>query len=63
MTATTVRRPTEDAALAGAGGHATPLPPLRVLRVGYCSARAVNDRYGLRLFAAAIIRKSQGVTS
>lgn len=57
MSAKTVCRPTENAAMHGKYGK--PLPPRAVLLVGFASARAVNDRYGLRLFANALIRKNQ----
>lgn len=54
MIATDVRRPTENAAI---GTPAPPLPSLELLEIGFCYARAVNDRYGLRLFANALTRK------
>ncbi|AEM87067.1 hypothetical protein [Streptomyces violaceusniger] len=54
-TATTVRRPTEGAAMAG-GKYARPLPPLPTLFEGLKTARAMHDRYGVRLFQAAIQR-------
>lgn len=56
MIATNVPRPTENAAI---GKPATPLPSLELLEIGFCYARAVNDRYGLRLFANAVARKHQ----
>ncbi|MGW3427518.1 hypothetical protein ACWDHW_06115 [Streptomyces melanosporofaciens] len=50
-----VRRPTENAVMAG-GKYARPLPPLRVLYEGLKTAWAMRDRYGVRLFQAAIQR-------
>ncbi|MFJ8822395.1 hypothetical protein ACIREE_11495 [Streptomyces sp. NPDC102467] len=62
MSTMTVRRPTENAAISSK--HVRPLPSLPVLHVGFCSARAVNDRYGMQLFACAIVRKTtRGVIS
>ncbi|MFF9861100.1 hypothetical protein [Streptomyces tendae] len=54
--ATDVRRPTEDRAI---GVAPRQLPSWDYLEIGFCYARAVNDQYGLRLFANALIRKSQ----
>lgn len=52
--ATDVRRPTENRAI---GTPPRPLPSVELLEIGFCYARAVNDRYGLRLFANALNRK------
>lgn len=57
MSTSTIRRPTENAAM-GRAKYDRPLPSLAVLEVGFCSARAVNDRYGMRLFACALLRKT-----
>ncbi|MGW7598141.1 hypothetical protein [Streptomyces antimycoticus] len=54
-TATTVRRPTEGAAMAS-GKYDRPLPPLNVLVERLRTAWAIEDRYGVRLFQAAIQR-------
>ncbi|MDX3229388.1 hypothetical protein [Streptomyces sp. ME19-01-6] len=53
--AVNVRRPTEHAAL-GSGKYARPLPPLTLLFEGLTTAWAIQDRYGVRLFQAAIQR-------
>lgn len=58
--ATDVGRPTEAAAI---GTRPRPLPAREVLHTGFCSALAVKDRYGLRLFANALIRQTRGASS
>jgi hypothetical protein len=52
---TTARRPTEGAAMRGAGKQRH-LPPMHVLLTGRCVARMVGDLHGLQLFDCAIRR-------
>lgn len=54
MGARNVRRPTEDAAVGRTGQPK--LPPTSVIADRLIAARAVGDRYGVRLFDAMLDR-------
>lgn len=56
MSASTVRRPTEDAALHAASRSFRPLPPIPALFAGLVTAQVIGDRQGENLFAHAIAR-------
>ncbi|MEV5611523.1 hypothetical protein [Streptomyces sp. NPDC052225] len=56
MSASTICRPTERAAMSGLGKYGRPLPPLAHLLTGRLIARLVGDRHGLQLFDHAIAR-------
>lgn len=57
MSASTVRRPTEHAALRRCDRSPKHLPPYPVLFAGLVTAQAVGDRHGKNLFAHAIARQ------
>jgi hypothetical protein len=56
MSATRVRRPTEEAAIAAASRRARPTPSLPAVLADMTTAKRLGDREGLMLLACRAVR-------